>query len=683
MIRFWKKMVHNIREEELNIDEIYDYYLRDEAHIPAVFAIHDASDRFRGIITYSTLIYGKENDCSCINNARICISEKFWEEAKEFFDEHPRDLLTIVNGMDEIVGWIYNDRAYYGDVESALSSMEKWGIPALTMPKYRKIKMVVITDLNELAWRCCKVFKNAGYQVCVIGKKWEWFGYKSSEGYIDYEEDEKLYIYAEGNAFLRQRGSVREAFLGVTDLALECAKIVYEAEMKRLVEKGVSVYECVAPERDEVGYKTELEYRAYDMGRELTRLIRGMSPSAIKCMEEIYGKETIDTLCVNNAERLLKDTVGVCGGRFREKVVDYNFFRPRIYIAGACTTGGYRCLPEDTLIAQLQQLVNADGYLVVGFEYTYCDYDMLYDFRKIPFRRGDVLIILYSTTCFPENVVACERMDMCYIWDNPMRETLFSDQPLHSNAEGNCVMAKEIYENLLKDEIEKWRGCEREFLQKGEILSDEMITEISSYAERVKVDVEGTVGAIVMNCNPFTLGHRYLIEYAASRVDNLYVFVVEEDRSLFLFEDRIQMVKQGVEDLPNVFVVPSGKWVLSYETMPIYFEKATKQEATVDASKDLEIFARYIAKPLGVTKRFVGEEPTDNVTRQYNEQMQELLGLFEIELEVVPRKEMDGMVISASTVRRYMQDGDWDLIRRMVPETTYKVCKKYGQNMGK
>ena len=36
----------------------------------------------------------------------------------------------------------------------------------------------------------------------------------------------------------------------------------------------------------------------------------------------------------------------------------------------------------------------------------------------------------------------------------------------------------------------------------------------------------GTVGAIVMNCNPFTMGHRYLIETAASQVDRLYVFVL-------------------------------------------------------------------------------------------------------------------------------------------------------------
>ena len=119
-----------------------------------------------------------------------------------------------------------------------------------------------------------------------------------------------------------------------------------------------------------------------------------------------------------------------------------------------------------------------------------------------------------------------------------------------------------------------------------------------------------------MNCNPFTYGHQYLIEYASKQMELVYVFVVEEDRSFFKFCDRYEMVQKGTKDLLNVFVVPSGKWVLSYMTMPVYFEKENKQDIKVDAQLDLEIFGRYIAPALGITKRFVGEEPYDSVTRQ-------------------------------------------------------------------
>ncbi len=42
-------------------------------------------------------------------------------------------------------------------------------------------------------------------------------------------------------------------------------------------------------------------------------------------------------------------------------------------------------------------------------------------------------------------------------------------------------------------------------------------------------DKNDAKGAIVMNANPFTKGHRHLIEYALTKVDELIVFVVQED----------------------------------------------------------------------------------------------------------------------------------------------------------
>lgn len=92
------------------------------------------------------------------------------------------------------------------------------------------------------------------------------------------------------------------------------------------------------------------------------------------------------------------------------------------------------------------------------------------------------------------------------------------------------------------------------------------------------------------------------------------MFVVEEDASEFSFEERFEMVKSGTMDLKNVAVVSSGKFILSKESFRNYFEKEKMQGVVVDASKDLNIFARYIAERLNISKRFVGEEPFDTVT---------------------------------------------------------------------
>jgi len=184
------------------------------------------------------------------------------------------------------------------------------------------------------------------------------------------------------------------------------------------------------------------------------------------------------------------------------------------------------------------------------------------------------------------------------------------------------------------------------------------------------------IGSVVMNCNPFTLGHQYLIEYASKQVDVLIIFVVEENKSYFKFEDRIELVKQGTAHLDNVYVVPSGKMIISTVTFPGYFLKDTPEAVGLDTSLDVSIFGEYIAKAFGIKTRFVGEEPLDIVTRNYNESMKKILPLHGIELVVIPRKEMGESVISASRVRKLLESKDFEGISELVPETTYKFLVK-------
>lgn len=178
-----------------------------------------------------------------------------------------------------------------------------------------------------------------------------------------------------------------------------------------------------------------------------------------------------------------------------------------------------------------------------------------------------------------------------------------------------------------------------------------------------------------MNCNPFTLGHQYLAEYAAAQVAKLYIFVVEEDKSEFPFADRIELVKQGVKHIPNVEVLPSGKFIISQQTFSGYFNKAELQDVAVDSSEDVEIFGKEIAPTLGITVRFAGEEPTDNVTRQYNETMKKILPQYGVEFIEIPRKTFGDEAISASKVREALHAGDFDKIKTLVPETTLNYLR--------
>ena len=173
-------------------------------------------------------------------------------------------------------------------------------------------------------------------------------------------------------------------------------------------------------------------------------------------------------------------------------------------------------------------------------------------------------------------------------------------------------------------------------------------------------------GVVVMNCNPFTLGHRYLIEQAAKQVERLYVMVVKEDCSIFAYTERKAMVEQGVADIENVSVIDGSDYAISRATFPTYFLKRLDDAADTQMLLDLDLFRRHIAPALGATVRFVGTEPTDQLTRRYNQLMHEALK----DVREINRLEKDGNAVSASRVRKAMEEGDMNTIRQLVPPTT-------------
>lgn len=184
---------------------------------------------------------------------------------------------------------------------------------------------------------------------------------------------------------------------------------------------------------------------------------------------------------------------------------------------------------------------------------------------------------------------------------------------------------------------------------------------------RIK-SVRKPIGAIVMNANPFTLGHRFLVEQSSELVERLYVVVVREDCSMFSYSERKAMVIQGVRDIGNVVVVDGSDYAVSAATFPTYFLKQISDATDTQITLDLDIYRRRIAPALGATVRFFGSEPTDPLTRRYNELMHQQLG--EDHVHEIQRKQQDGSPISASRVRKAMLEGRlWDAIQ-MVPPTT-------------
>lgn len=371
-----------------------------------------------------------------------------------------------------------------------------------------------------------------------------------------------------------------------------------------------------------------------------------------------------------------------------------------IFTFGPSVIFGYKTDDEHTVSSSLQRELNKYYDGKSPYQVLNCSFAggqnyiaMRRSFLAHKPQNGDIAVFFH----WPDMSLIKDTFGDEFYYFDPQRERHLFDRPhefgeymfadiFHLMPAGNDLVGKAVAKDLIESGLlNEQTGDTYLNVLEGEtdkitinnLTSSEQLDEYLSSIGKSKA----LIGAIVMNCNPFTLGHRYLIEYASSKCDRLYVFAVEEDLSFFPFEDRIELIRKGVSDLKNVTVLPSGKFIISRTTFPAYFEKEGSTDDTViDASSDIEIFAKQIAPSLNITVRFAGEEPLDIVTRQYNSQMKIMLPKYGIDFEVIPRKEINGEVVSASRVRKLLKEKNFDEIEKIVPKTTLEYLKdKFGK----
>ncbi len=247
----------------------------------------------------------------------------------------------------------------------------------------------------------------------------------------------------------------------------------------------------------------------------------------------------------------------------------------------------------------------------------------------------------------------------------------------------NQLFDKGIYGTFIFTEpknITLFKGLNYREVQRVEevVLLEGGMSNIKTYVEKMfKNSGLGSrkKAALVMNCNPFTLGHRYLIEKASRENDEVVVFIVEEERSIFPFEIRKNLVKIGTEDLKNVHVLSGGNYIISSATFPSYFLRQEDTRMNAYAKLDAEIFGRYIGPVFNIEKRYIGTEPYCRTTNQYNKALLNILPKHSIDVIEINRLNTYNTPISASEVRKLIKNESYDKIKNMVPRVTYELLK--------
>lgn len=277
---------------------------------------------------------------------------------------------------------------------------------------------------------------------------------------------------------------------------------------------------------------------------------------------------------------------------------------------------------------------------------------------------------LIATASRYQNVIKCVAVDSTY-----QGGSLFNEIISH-------VMNQNVQEGFFKHYVYTKPGCKKgfEYLGFHEIESvdhtlvfmEKAITGFDVFIKNLESLNQNApnTAAIVMNANPFTLGHQFLVEKAASESKYVYVFVLSEEMSAFKAAQRIELVRQGTAHLKNVKVLPTENYMVSSATFPSYFLKEDDDVTFVQARLDARVFAHHIAPALNITKRYVGSEPFSNATNIYNEALQEEFK-GKLDLEIVNRIGNEESIISATKVRSLLAEENLDAVRPFVPETTF------------
>lgn len=210
---------------------------------------------------------------------------------------------------------------------------------------------------------------------------------------------------------------------------------------------------------------------------------------------------------------------------------------------------------------------------------------------------------------------------------------------------------------------------------KQELLLENRKHGLKDYLSSLHGRRTGKVGAIVMHADPFTLGHRYLIERAASLMDEVQVFVLSSRKGFLPPADRYRLVCEGTRDLENVIVQETCDYLVSPATFPTYFLPEGAELFNVDL--DISIFLDNFVPELHITDRFVGTEPLSKVTASYNAMLLQTLPEKGVHVAVVDRLVQNGEIVSASVVRERVKQGAVRDIRAFVPDCTYAYfCAK-------
>ena len=375
-----------------------------------------------------------------------------------------------------------------------------------------------------------------------------------------------------------------------------------------------------------------------------------------------------------------------------------------IHMFGPCIVEGL-CVTDDKTIASiLQKNISNMGWKSTEVENYGLAYgkDILNDLMYMAstnVKTGDIILWLNGFSQEEEKLLSENNIPIvdCKDLANTSDEFWYLDNPFHCNYWMNKRYSEKLFNNIIdtncikNDSESSSKKLSSNYISdndvplkinKDSILNSDELRKYVNWLESQRLNRNADkIGCVVINANPYTLGHRHLIQSALKDVDLLYVIIVEENTGGFLFNERYEMVNSEWSNFPNVKVISGGNVLTSSLGFPEYFNRSRNLH---DANPLLnhKIFAQFVTPTLSINVRFFGEENNDAVTRSLNESAISYLPPNGIDVKIIERKEFNGSPISAKVVRSLFSENKFHDLIPLVPFSTYKFLleKKCDRN---
>lgn len=329
-----------------------------------------------------------------------------------------------------------------------------------------------------------------------------------------------------------------------------------------------------------------------------------------------------------------------------------------IFVFGNSTTFGYYTADDETIASYLQEYVAPYKYNVHNYATVN---DTLLNIYNRVINTGicdnDIVVIGIPKGFLGNSVFLFPHIDTTEgFYTHTEKENLIDRA--HLTAYGNSWIAEMIFHGLEKD-MTFFDTNDETIESQVEVLIEDFKKEHELFADDLQI------GASVMSCNPFTSGHRYLVELGSRMFDYFVVFLMQEGMNLVFDKEECEnLVRVGVQDLDNVIVVPMSD-VFSYQTFwPEYNDimlRHSKNYVGLNTYNLLNVVGKAF-KQLNVKHFLCGIETDDNITRQHIVQAKTVFPQNDINVICIPRKQMkdNKLSISGTECRRMLAEGEYD-----------------------